>query len=83
MLNLHNTFTEEDKKNFVDFLNVVAMKAEFKMNTGDIITYFKLLTQMQRTLLPKIEANIFEFIKHTPAPEEKDVKKRNKVATSS
>lgn len=52
---------EEDKKKFIEFLNIVATNAEFKMKTSEIISYFKLLSYMQQTLLPKIDANILEF----------------------
>lgn len=53
-------FTEEDKKKVVEFLNLVASKAEFKLNTQEVIQHFKLLSYMQQTLLPKIDANILE-----------------------
>jgi len=53
-------FNEEDKKNFIDFLNMIAKHAQFEMNTQEIIQYFKLLSHMQTKMLPKIEANILE-----------------------
>ena len=53
-------FKEEDKQKVVDFLNMVAKKAEFKMSTQEVITYFKLLSHMQQSILPKIDANILE-----------------------
>lgn len=68
---LDNKFTEEDKKNFVDFLNMIAHHAEFKLNTQDLIQYFKLLSKMQQVILPKIDANIFEIKRVVnPPPEE-------------
>lgn len=54
-------FNEEDKQKFVDFLNSVAKTAEFKMNTNELISYFKLLSHMQQVILPKINANILEI----------------------
>lgn len=53
-------FKEEDKEKVVSFLNMVAKHAEFKMSTGQIIEYFKLLSFMQQTLLPKIDDHILE-----------------------
>ena len=57
----NNKFTKEDKQKVIDFLNFIASTAEFKMNTNQVISYFKLLNFMQQSLLPKIEANIFEL----------------------
>lgn len=57
---MENKFKDEDKEKIVKFLNMVATKAEFKMNTKEVIDYFKLLSYMQQELLPKIDANIFE-----------------------
>lgn len=57
----NNKFTKEDKQKVIDFLNFIASTAEFKMNTNQVIAYFKLLNFMQQSLLPKIEANIFEL----------------------
>lgn len=56
-------FTEEDKKNFIEFLNVVGKHAEFKMNTTELLNYVKLLSAMQKQILPKIDANILEIKK--------------------
>lgn len=53
-------FNEEDKKNFIDFLNMIAKHAKFEMNTQEVIQYFKLLSHMQTKMLPKIESNILE-----------------------
>ena len=65
-------FTEEDKDKLVEFLNVVAKKAEFKMNTQDVIQYFKLLSFMQQTLLPKVDSHILEVKQVVEAPESED-----------
>ncbi len=58
---IQNKFNEEDKKKFVEFLNYVAKHAEFKMNTNELINYFKLLSHMQTNILPKLDANILEI----------------------
>ena len=58
---LKNKFNEEDKKKIVEFLNMVASKAKFELNTQEVIQYFKLLSHMQQQILPKVEANIFEI----------------------
>lgn len=57
---MENKFSEEDKKKVVQYLNMVAKKAEFNMNTQELIEYYKLLNYMQSELLPKIEANVME-----------------------
>jgi len=56
-----NNFNEDDKKKVVEFLNFVSSKAEFKVNTQEVIGYFKLLSYMQQELLPKIDSNILEL----------------------
>ena len=62
-------FNEEDKQKLIDFLIMVADKAIFNLNTSEIINYFQLIQHMQRTILPKINANILEIRKvHNPAP---------------
>lgn len=55
-------FGEEDKQKVVQFLNMVAKNATFEMKTTEIIEYFKLLSWMQQSLLPKIESHYFEVI---------------------
>lgn len=57
--------TDEDKEKVIEFLNMVAKHAEFKLNTNELIKYFKLLSFMQQTLLPKIDANVLEIKKIT------------------
>ena len=71
-------FTEEDKKNVVDFLNLVAKKAKFKVDTNEIINYFKLLSFMQQTLLPKINDHIFQIERVVEPPKEEDKSKKTK-----
>lgn len=64
-------FTEDDKKQVIDFLNIVAKNAKFNFDTNEIIQYFRLLQHMQVKILPKIEANILEVKKIiNSAPEE-------------
>lgn len=67
-----NNFNEEDKKKFVEFLNMVAKHASFHLKTDEIIYYFKLLSYMQQTMLPKIDANILEIRKIIDRPEDKE-----------
>jgi len=55
-------FTQEDKENVVEFLNIVAKNAKFNMDTQEIIKYYKLLSHMQLEILPKIESNILEIL---------------------
>lgn len=57
---MKNNFTEEDQKKVIEFLNFVAKKAKFEMDTQEVISYFKSLSYMQQELLPKINANILE-----------------------
>lgn len=57
------SFTEDDKKKIIDFLNFIAKKAKWETNTQEVIEYFKLLSYMQQTLLSKVDANILEVIK--------------------
>ncbi len=64
-------FNEEDKKQFIDYLNMVAKNAKFNLDTNEVIQYFRLLQHMQTKLLPKIEANILEVKRIiNPAPED-------------
>ena len=65
-----NNFSEKDKEKFVEFLNIVAKKAKFEMDTNEIISYFSALSYMQQNLLPKIESNILEVKKVVEAPKE-------------
>jgi len=59
---MKNTFNREDKESLVTFLNIVAAKAQFTMNTSDIIKFFKLLQYVQTVILPKIDDNMLEVI---------------------
>lgn len=59
---MKHKFTEDDKQKFIDFLNFIAERATFPdWKTADSIKHFKLLAHMQQSILPKIEANIFEI----------------------
>jgi hypothetical protein len=66
---MQNSLNEEDKKKVIEFLNFVAKKAKYEVDTQEIISYFKLLSYMQQELLPKIESNILE-VKEVIEPEE-------------
>ena len=61
-------FTEQDKEKLIEFLNMVASHAEFKMNTSQLIEYFKLLSYMQSNIIPKINSHILE-VKSFKQPE--------------
>ena len=77
----HN-FKEEDKQKFVSFLNFITDHAEFKVNTKEIIEYFKLLSAMQSSILPKIEANILEISKIVEMPKEESPEKNKEKVKS-
>lgn len=63
-------FTEDDKKKVIEFLNCVAKNAKFEMSVPEIIEFFKLLSFMQQSLIPKIDANIFEVLRVAEIPKE-------------
>jgi hypothetical protein len=77
---MKNNFSTEDKQKVVEFLNFVAKNARFDVNTQEIIDYFKSLSYMQQTLLPKIEMNILEITKVVEAPLEE--MKKEKITKS-
>ena len=60
---MKNSFTEDDKQKFINFLNAVANHAKFELNTQELCEYFRLLAHMQQVMLPKINDNILEIIK--------------------
>lgn len=62
---MENKFNEEDKKRIIEFLNMIASKANFNLNTQEVIKYYGLLNYMQGTLIPKVEQNILEIIEVT------------------
>ena len=72
-----NKFSEEDKKKLIEFLNIVADKASFSLNTAEIIKYYGLLSYMQKELIPKVDANILEVIQ-VIEPDKKESKKGKK-----
>lgn len=69
-----NSFKDEDKEKFIEFLNMIAKHASFNLNTKDLISYFHLLSHMQKILLPKIEQNILE-VKRVIETKPKDISK--------
>ena len=69
---MENKFSEEDKKRLIEFVNMIASKGEFKLNTQEVIKYFKLLSFVQQELIPKIDANIMEITKVVEAYEGKE-----------
>lgn len=60
---VNGAFTEEDKSKVIEFLNMVATQAELRLNTQQVINYFRLLQHMQGVIIPKIESNILEVVK--------------------
>lgn len=56
-------FTEDDKAKFINFLNMVAKHGRFDLSTPELIEYFKLLSHMQKVMIPKLDANILEILK--------------------
>ena len=68
---MENKFTDEDKTKVVEFLNLIAKHAKFEMTTHEIISYFKLLSYMQSTILTKLDANILEITKVIEKPNKK------------
>lgn len=70
-------FNEQDKQKVIDFVNMVAQHAEFKMNTEQIIEYFKLLSYMQAHIIPKINDHILE-VKSVSEPEPEEKPKRGR-----
>lgn len=57
---MEGRFNEEDYQKVVEFLNFVAKKAKFEVDTSEIIKYFGLLSHMQKHVVPKIENHILE-----------------------
>lgn len=74
---MENKFNDKDKEKVIDFLNFVAQKAEFKMNTQEAIKFYGLLSFMQKELIPKIDENILE-IKRVIEPVKQEPKKGKK-----
>jgi len=60
---MQNSFKEEDKEKFIEFLNSVAKNAKFNVDTQELCSYFKLLAYMQQVILKKMETNILEVKK--------------------
>lgn len=60
---MENNFNEEDKKRVITFLNMVAKHADFKFNTNELIEYFKVLSHMQKVIVPKIDSYLLEVKK--------------------
>jgi len=69
---LENSFSKDDLNKVIEFLNFIATRATFEnWKTEDTIKHFRLLQHMQATIIPKIEAHLFEIervIQMTPPP---------------
>lgn len=71
-------FNQTDKEKIIEFLNLIAMKADFNnMSVKDNIKLFGLLTFMQKTLLDKIDNHLLEISKYVPAAEPKPKKAKS------
>lgn len=75
---MESKFSEEDKKKVIEFLNIIAQKSEFNLNTQEVIKYYGLLSYMQQELLPKIDSHIMEVTKVVEAEPEKKESKAKK-----
>jgi len=73
----NKSFSEADKDKVIDFLNLVATKAEFTLKTEEVIKFYKLLAHMQQIVLPKIDAHILE-VKRVVKPDKAEPKKHSK-----
>jgi len=72
---VENGFNKDDKKRIIEFLNLMAEKANFDgLKVADIIKIHNALAYMQTNLLPKIDANILEVIQ-VIEPEKKPARK--------
>ena len=58
---MNKTFTEQDIKNLTGFVNLIAKEAKFTLSVQGVVDFHNLLSWVQRDLLPKMEANIFEI----------------------
>ena len=67
----NNSFTEDDRKKVIEFLNIVATHARWDMDTQEVISFYKSLSYMQQVLLPKINASVLEVVEVTE-PEENE-----------
>ena len=60
---MDDKFNEEDKKRIIEFLNLIAEKAEFpSLKLTEIIKIYGSLSYMQRDLLAKVDANMLEVV---------------------
>lgn len=56
-----NKFKESDSQKLIQFMNLVAEKASLNgMSVQEVITFYGLLSFVQKDLLPKIQDNILE-----------------------
>jgi hypothetical protein len=74
-------FSSEDKQKVIEYLNIIAKKAVFTLNTQEVIEYFKLISFMQQVLIPKIDNNILEVSRVFEAPKEEVSKEESKKET--
>jgi hypothetical protein len=71
-------FNQNDKEKVIEFLNLIALKADFNnMSVKDNIKLFGLLSFMQKTLIDKIDNNLLEVTKYVPPAEPKPKKAKS------
>jgi len=71
---MENNFNENDKKKLIEFLNLIAEKADFSnLKIADIIKIYGSLSYVQKEILPKIESNILEVIRITESNESSEM----------
>lgn len=77
-------FKDSDKEKVTAFLNFVAKKAVFTMDTKETIEYYGLLSYCQQVLLKKIDSHIMGEIKvHEPVKETKPARRRSKAKSKA
>lgn len=69
------TWSDKDKANIVDFLNLIAEKGQFTLTVKESIKFYGYLSYLQKDLLSKIDASIVEVISVKEVNKPKDKKK--------
>ena len=59
-MSFDNSFSEDDAKKFVEFMNSVAKHATFNMTTQQMVEHVRALGHMQNVIAPKIQNHILE-----------------------
>jgi hypothetical protein len=78
------SFTEEEYDTLVDYINFNAKRAKFdSMTDEEVITRYKMLSMIQKNILPKMQAHILELKEVTKAPPAKAKAKAGGSRTKS